>query len=394
MSLRSYLEETERIVGKRLVSVRREINQLRAGGVNSARQYLKWFRDNYGIFSQHILPVSFEVGGRTIHTDLTNFATIVSEGSHRIIAHVRLPISLYPSGYTNAIGKVDYWIPLYRSSGRNSKMGGSWFPALGIMRCPNMVTPKENIEYLRRYSDKILKKQPRLSQFMGKVLTGSEDFNSHTWIIKCDGLQMFDRFQLHISDHDSNILKRAFESTYQSLFPKQPTSSVRGRRLHYTCGQDFFEGLSGYMKEHTSIRRVDTNSLPNFSAEVKEGDTFVFQHGNHRIPHRAYDISVHGGDELFAFNMSTHNAFGVSLWNDFPDEDIQMLSDAMRDLDSNTADIFMEAIYLRSPQQIAQEVLRKMITPPVVEEESICQVCEKKPSLHGTFYCQTCWNEL
>ena len=57
-------------------------------------------------------------------------------------------------------------------------------------------------------------------------------------------------------------------------------------------------------------------------------------------------------------------------------------------------DVFMEAIYLRSPQQIAQEVLRKMITPPVVEEESICQVCEKKPSLHGTFYCQTCWNEL
>ena len=59
------------------------------------------------------------------------------------------------------------------------------------------------------------------------------------------------------------------------------------------------------MKEHTSIRRVDNNSLPNFSAEVKEGDTFVFQHGNHRIPHRAYDIPIHGGDELSVFNMST-----------------------------------------------------------------------------------------
>lgn len=99
--------------------------------------YLKWFRNNYDAFSKHVMSVSFRLpDGTVVHTDITNFVTVKTPIAVRVLACVRLPLSLYPNGYTNMLGERAYWVPLYRSSGKNSHQKGSWFPLLGIMRCP------------------------------------------------------------------------------------------------------------------------------------------------------------------------------------------------------------------------------------------------------------------
>ena len=368
MSLRSYLENTERLAGVRLVGIRREINQLRGGNhLNSVMQaYLKWFRNNYEAFSKHFMSVSFRLpNGTMVHTDITNFVTVKTPVAVRVAACVRLPLSLYPNGYTNMLGERAYWVPLYRSSGNNSRRKGSWFPLLGIMRCPrasDIIYKTFSVaEHFLRMEDDLLSNLPSekekndLTKFLREVDADKRKFNSHTWLIKCGGLSTFLDCHLNVTEEERRRLFRASKVTSKSLFPHE-------RRKAYTCGEDFFERLNKYMGENTSLEYVPTEG-DDETGPIETGPMYVFRHKNTEIQHRSFMTAVFR-DDIFAMCMERINVFGVHLRNDFPDKNMNLISKALIHMGGGheeTAAELEEAMYLRSPDQIARDVLDRMV---------------------------------
>lgn len=220
-----------------------------------------------------------------------------------------------------------------------------------------------------------------MTSFLDMVDENKRKFNSHTWLIKCGGLRTFLSCHLDVTEEEHRRLARASEVTSNSLLP----AKIRRR---YTCGEDFFESLNEYMGKNTSLEYVPTEG------DTETGPMFVFRHKNTEIQHRSFMTSVFR-DDIFARCMERINVFGVHLCNDSPDKNIDLISKALihmgGDDHKEEAAILKEAMYLRSPDQIARDVLDRMVDrqpkPPM------CQVCGAHPKLEDKPWCRQCGEE-
>ena len=112
--------------------------------------------------------------------------TLNRGNAFRIFALLKLPEELFPDGYRNAYNEIERWVPIYRSSGTNSRHKGRWhlyYCAVAALRWPVNKLLRDFIKYT--LDDKKSHNTPESKDKEWMETLNINSLSLSGWMMKC-----------------------------------------------------------------------------------------------------------------------------------------------------------------------------------------------------------------